>query len=264
MLLWRVLSHQAKQWTFSKIASQSRKVLNSIFLVRRWPLRNISYMITESIRVKPTTLMDEFWVTFGCSILSFRNVSNHIPMYFTLGPNVWLRITTRSPTLAVFYSKISTSLHSRWVAPTDLIVDWIEQRYSQNEAKTNIIVVTGSKFMQQRTMWTTIANHEFMHEFMFRYCPSHCSLLHKCTSGYPNDACFGFVFDAKTGTLLLYPVYYEISGRTTFFHFQPWSSRYFCSPAWFGCRSIVVASKHSYWMLFSVCSFWLSLYSTEI
>ena len=41
---------------------------------------------------------------------------------------------------------------------TDLIVDWIEQRYSQNEAKTSIIVVTGSKFMQQRTMWTTRRN----------------------------------------------------------------------------------------------------------
>ena len=53
-----------------------------------------------------------------------------------------------------------------------------------------------------------------MHEFMFRYFPSQYSLLHKFTSGYPNDACFGFIFDAKTGTLLLYPVYYEISDRT--------------------------------------------------
>ena len=97
---------------------------------------------------------------------------------------------------------------------TDLIVDWIEQRYSKNEAGKQASLVTGSKFMQQRTMWTTIAKHEFMHEFMFRYCPSHCSLLHKFTSGYLNDACFGFIFDAKTGTLLLYPVYYETSGHT--------------------------------------------------
>ena len=102
-------------------------------------------------------------------------------------------------------------------APTDLIVDWIEQRYSQNEAGNKHPLVTGSKFMQQGTMWRTIAKHEFMHEFMFRYCPSHCSLLHKFTSGYHNDACFGFIFDAKTGTLLLYPVYYEISGCT------PWT-----------------------------------------
>ena len=35
---------------------------------------------------------------------------------------------------------------------TDLIVDWIEQRYSQNEAGTSILWVPGSKFMQQRTM----------------------------------------------------------------------------------------------------------------
>ena len=48
---------------------------------------------------------------------------------------------------------------------------------------------------------------------MFRYCPSHCSLLHKFTSGYHSDACFGFIFDAKTGTQLLYPVYYEISDK---------------------------------------------------
>ena len=55
-----------------------------------------------------------------------------------------------------------------------------------------------------------------MHEFMLHYCPSHCSLRHKFTSGYNNDACFGFIFVAKTGTLLLYPVYYEISGYDTF------------------------------------------------
>ena len=55
-----------------------------------------------------------------------------------------------------------------------------------------------------------------MHEFMFRYCRSHFSLLHKFTSGYPKDACSGFIFDAKTGTLLLYPVYYEISGHTLY------------------------------------------------
>ena len=47
---------------------------------------------------------------------------------------------------------------------------------------------------------------------MFRCCRSHCSLLHKFTSGYPKDACSGFIFDAKTGTMLLSPVYYEISG----------------------------------------------------
>ena len=47
---------------------------------------------------------------------------------------------------------------------------------------------------------------------MFRYCRSHCSLLHKFTSEYPMDACSGFIFYAKTGTMLLYPVYYEISG----------------------------------------------------
>ena len=39
---------------------------------------------------------------------------------------------------------------------TALIVDWIEQQCARlsikNEAKTSIIVVTGSKFMQQRTM----------------------------------------------------------------------------------------------------------------
>ena len=33
--------------------------------------------------------------------------------------------------------------------------------------KTSIIVVTGSKFMQQRTTWTTIAKHEFMHDSCF-------------------------------------------------------------------------------------------------
>ena len=96
---------------------------------------------------------------------------------------------------------------------TDLRVDWIEQRYSQNEAGRTILWVPGSKFMQLRTMWTTKAKREFMHEFMFCYCRSHCSLLHKFTSGYPKDASSGFIFVAKTGTLLLYPVYYEISGR---------------------------------------------------
>ena len=34
----------------------------------------------------------------------------------------------------------------------DLIVDWIEQRYSQNEARTSNVWVPGNKFMQQRTM----------------------------------------------------------------------------------------------------------------
>ena len=58
--------------------------------------------------------------------------------------------------------------------------------------------------------------NSFMHEFMFRYCPSHCYLLHKFTSGYHNDACFGLIFDAKMGTLLLYPVYYENSGHVPF------------------------------------------------
>ena len=55
-----------------------------------------------------------------------------------------------------------------------------------------------------------------MHKFMFRYCHSHCYLLHKFTSGYPNGASSGFIFDAETGTLLLYPVYYEISGGVMF------------------------------------------------
>ena len=63
--------------------------------------------------------------------------------------------------------------------------------------------------MQQRTMWTTIAKREFMHKFMFRYCRSHCSLLHKFISGYPKDACSGFILRVS----LLYPVYYQWSTR---------------------------------------------------
>ena len=42
---------------------------------------------------------------------------------------------------------------------TDLIVDWIEQQCARlnikNEAGTSILWVPRSKFMQQRTMWTT-------------------------------------------------------------------------------------------------------------
>ena len=34
--------------------------------------------------------------------------------------------------------------------PTDLIVDWIEERYSQNEAGTSDLWVPGSKFMQEK------------------------------------------------------------------------------------------------------------------
>ena len=108
--------------------------------------------------------------------------------------------------------QLASDLSRQADASTDLIVDWIEQQCavlaSQNEAGTSILCVPGSKFMQQRTMWRTIAKHDFMHEFMFRYCRSHCSLLHKITSGYPKDACSGFILRVS----LLYPVYYEISG----------------------------------------------------
>ena len=33
----------------------------------------------------------------------------------------------------------------KWILITDLIVDWIEQRYSQNEAGTSILWVPGVK-----------------------------------------------------------------------------------------------------------------------
>ena len=40
----------------------------------------------------------------------------------------------------------------------------------------------------------------------------HIVLCCKIYFRVPKDACSGFIFDAKRGTLLLYPVYYEISG----------------------------------------------------
>ena len=156
-----------------------------------------------------------FLETSFAAILVLKNSSQirHLGCAIQVYSYQWLQHIYVIACMMLFSGNpINIHVGSKSVMPTDLIVDWIEQRYSQNVAGTSILWVPGSKFMQQRTMWTTIAKHVFMHEFMFRYCRSHCSLLHKFTSGYPKDACSGFIFDAKTGTLLFYPVYYEISG----------------------------------------------------
>ena len=90
------------------------------------------------------------------------------------------RLSRRLPCMHVVRYKIRALLLPTRSAATDLIVYWIEQQCTRlsikNEAGTSILWVSGSKFMQRRTMWTTIAKHEFMHKFMFRYCRSHCSL----------------------------------------------------------------------------------------
>ena len=89
-------------------------------------------------------------------------------------------------------------LFSSHAATTDLIVDWIEQtilsKWSQNKH------LLGTR-KWQRTMWTTIANMNLCIEFHVSLLSFTLFFAHKFTSGYPKDACSGFIFDAKTGTL---------------------------------------------------------------